>query len=174
VHRKPDVGRTWPVAVPQTSERIRRPFHRQAVAVERESARRLVLALSATRLPAPVQRACAPHRATTVRPPCANLYDAPNFPPPEIPAPAFAVTTTVEFSPAAAGRDGRHSWFTATTTALLVCATPPTSRRLVLLVNNAASQPGAEEHEDAGVDIAEALITLHLTVDAQAVMPLLL
>jgi len=147
--------------------RIRRPFPRLAVAVERESAPRLALARRASGLPAPIQRGRARTR-NDGSPAVRNLYDAPNFLLQKFSRPAFAATTTLEFSPAAAGETaglvvyGYHY-------ALIGLRSTATGRRLVLLVNNAANQPGAEEHEDAGVDIAEASITLHLTVDARAV-----
>jgi beta-xylosidase len=166
VHRKPDVGRTWPVAVPQTSDEFDAP------AIGRQwqwnanpragwfslSARPGFLRLFS--VPAPATR-------NDGSPAVHNLYDAPNFLLQKFPAPAFAVTTTLEFSPAAPGETaglvvyGYHY-------AILGLRRTATGRRLLLLVNNDANQPGAGEHEEAGVDIADAPVTLRLTVDAQA------
>jgi beta-xylosidase len=167
VHRKPDVGRTWPVAVPQTSDEFDAPslgLQWQWNANPHPAWLSLVARPGFLRL----YSAAAPATRNDGSPAVRNLYDAPNFLLQKFPAPAFAATTTLEFSPAAAGETaglvvyGYHY-------ALIGLRSTATGRRLVLLVNNAANQPGAEEHEDAGVDIAEASITLHLTVDARAV-----
>jgi len=94
VHRKPTSGRTWPVAVPQTSDEFGRPFlgcmHRN-----RNPHTRLALARRGVRLPAPIQRAGPPRATTAIAPPCASLYDARIFSSRNFPPPRFAATTTL-------------------------------------------------------------------------------
>jgi beta-xylosidase len=167
VHRKPDVGRTWPVAVPQTSDEFAAPslgLQWQWNANPRAAWFSLRARPGFLRL----YSATAPATRNDGSPAVRNLYDAPNFLLQKFPAPAFDVTTTLEFSPAAAGETAGLVVY-GYAYALLGMRRTVTGRRLVLLVNPAANQPGAEEHEDAGVDLAEAPVTLRLTVDAQAI-----
>jgi beta-xylosidase len=165
-HRKPDVGRTWPISVPRTSDEFDAPslgLQWQWNANPRSgwfslSARQGFLRLRS--VPAPAARNDG---SAAVK----NLYDAPNFLLQKFPAPAFAVTTALEFFPAATGETAGLVVY-GYAYALLGLRSTATGRRLVLLVNNAANEPGAEEREAAGVDLAEGPVMLRATVDAQA------
>ena len=167
VHRKPDVGRVWPVTVPQTSDEFDAPalgIQWQWNANPRDAwlslaARRGFLRLYA--VPVPVTR-------NDGSPALHNLYDAPTFLLQKFPAPAFAVTTALEFAPAGPGETaglviyGCHY-------ALLGVRSAAEGRRLSLIVNDAADKPGSEEQEVAGLDIPAVPVRLRVTVDSQAV-----
>lgn len=167
LHRKPDVGRTWPPAVPQTSDEFDAPLlglQWQWNANPRTTWFSLAARPGFLRLysaPAPAER-------NDGTPAARNLYDAPNFLLQKFPAPSFAVTTTLEFEPAAIGETAGLAVF-GYDYALLGLRRTATGLRLVLIVNTASNQPGAEEREDAGMDVAATSITLRLVVDADAV-----
>ena len=166
-HRKPDVGRTWPISVPQTSDGFDAPslgLQWQWNANPRSgwfslSARQGFLRLCS--VPAPAARNDGSAAV-------GNLYDAPNFLLQKFPAPAFEVTTALEFSPALTGETAGLAVY-GCHYALLGLRSTATGLRLVLLVNNAASEPGAEEREEAGIDLAGGPVLLRVTLDARAV-----
>jgi beta-xylosidase len=167
VHRKPDVGRVWPVAVPQTSDE----FNASSLGLQWQwnaNPRAAWLSLVARPGFLRLYSVAAPSTRNDGSPAGRNLYDAPNFLLQKFPAPAFAVTTTLEFSPAAVGEIAGLAVF-GYHYALLGLRCAGTGRRLVLLVNHDANRPGAEEHEDAGIDLAESPVALRLTVDARAI-----
>ncbi len=168
LHRhKPDVGRAWPVAVPQTSDEFDAPV----LGLQWQwNANPSAAWLSLTARPGFLRLASVPAPATRNdgSPAGRNLYDAPNFLLQKFPAPTFTVTTTIEFSPAAPGETAGLVVY-GYDYALLGLRPTGAGRRLVLLVNRASNQPGAEEQEDAGFDLADSAATLRVTVDPRAV-----
>jgi beta-xylosidase len=166
VHRKPDVGRTWPVCVPQTSDE----FDATSLGLQWQwnaNPRPTWFSLGAR--PGFLRLFSVPAPATrNDGSPCANsLYDAPNFLLQKFSAPAFVVATTLDFFPAAPGETAGLVVY-GYDYALLGLRSTASGRRLVLLVNHSANLPGAEEHEEAGVDISTVPVTLRVTVDASA------
>jgi beta-xylosidase len=134
-HRKPDVGKAPPIAVPATSD----DFGGKAPGLQWQwnanprpewvslSARPGFLRLHSVPVPAPQ-----------------NLYDAPNLLLQKFPAPAFTVTTRLEFTPASEGEAAGlmifgidYAWI-----GVRQAANGPS---LVLAVNRKAQNPGARE-----------------------------
>ncbi len=166
VHAKPNVGRSYPVAVPQTSDEFDGPVlglqwqwnanpQPEWAALD---ARPGFLRLGC--VPAPALRTdgtLAPN----------NRYDVPSLLLQKFPAPAFTVTTALEFAPAAEGEIAGLIIFGFDYAVLGVRRTGD-GLRLVLLVNRTAGRPGAEEHEAAAVDAKEGPVFLRVTVGADA------
>ena len=161
-HDKPNVGKTWPVAAPQTSDEFDAPklgLQWQWNANPRTewaslTARTGFLRLSS--IPAPATR-------NDGLPAPDSIYDAPNFLLQKFPAPNFTVTTSLEFSPAAVGETAGLVVY-GYNYALLGLRRTATGSRLVLIVNAGANTPGAQEHEVAGVDAKEGSIFLRVAV----------
>ena len=166
VHAKPNVGRTYPVAAPQTSDEFAGPA--------------LGLPWQWNANPQPGWAALdarpgflrlasvgAPRTRTDGTPAGNNRYDVPNFLLQKFPAPAFTVTTELEFAPAAEGEIAGLVVF-GYDYALLGLRRTAEGRRLVLLVNQGANRPGAEEHEVAAVDAKDAPLYLRVTVAKDA------
>jgi beta-xylosidase len=166
VHRKPDVGGTWPITVPQTSDE----FDSASLGLQWQwNANPRAAWLSLTARPGFLRLASVPAPAARNdgSPGGRNLYDAPNFLLQKFPAPAFTVTTAIEFSPAAPGETAGLVVY-GYDYALLGLRRTATGRRLVLLVNRTSNQPGAEEHEDGALNLLDGTVTLRVTVDSQA------
>jgi beta-xylosidase len=96
-YRKPDVGRTYPVAVPQTSDE----FNRSALGLQWQwNANPRPEWASLTARPGFLRLACWPESEPF------NLYNAPNLLLQKFPAPAFTVTTRLELVPGTPGGPG--------------------------------------------------------------------
>lgn len=164
--RKPD-GRTGPIAVPQTSDE----FDGASLGLQWQwnanpradwaslDAHPGFLRLASVRVP----------KTRNDGSPAVNtLYDAPNFLLQKFPAPAFTVTTSLQFSPAAEGeRAGLavfgfdYAWIGLRRTA--------SGLRIVYAVNRGANRTGAQEKEIAGADAATSIVFLRVTVEENAV-----
>ncbi len=164
-HRKPNVP-PQAIAVPQTSDefnddQLGRQWQWNAnprAAWSSLTARLGWLRLTAQ--PAPATRndgSPAPH----------SLYDAPNFLAQKFCAPAFTVTTALEFAPAADGETAGLAVI-GYNYALLGLRKDGDRNRLVLLVNVGADKPGAEQAEAARVEIPAGPIFLRVTVNEKA------
>jgi beta-xylosidase len=166
-HRKPGVGREWPVAVPQTSDE----FDGGALGLQWQwnanprpnwaslDARPGFLRL--TSVPAPKER-------NNGEPAVNTLYDAPNFLLQKFPAPAFTVTTSLQFSPAGEGERAGLAVF-GFDYAWIGLRRAAGGLRLVAAVNRGANRPGAQESEIAGVDAAASGVFLRVTVVENAI-----
>ncbi len=165
-HKKPNIARAQPIAVPQTSDEFDAPtlgLQWQWNANPRPtwaslSARPGQLRLAS--IPAPKTR-------NDGTPTPNSIYDAPNFLLQKFPAPEFTVTTALEFSPAADGETAGLTVF-GYNYAVLGLRRSATGLRLVLTINNGANKPGAEEREVAGVDAKAGPVYLRVTVEADA------
>jgi beta-xylosidase len=165
VHAKPNVGKIYPITEPQTSDEFDSGtlgFQWQWNANPRDdwasfSARPGFLRL--TCVPAPNMRSDG-------TPANNSLYDAPNFLLQKFPAPEFAVTTKLEFAPAAGGEIAGLTVF-GYDYALLGLRRTADGLRLVYVVNQGANR-GAEEHEIAGVDTTNSAVYLRVTVNSGA------
>jgi beta-xylosidase len=166
VHAKPDVGRNYPIAAPQTSDE----FDGQTPGLQWQwnanprdnwaslSARSGFLRLAS--VPAPKTR----NDGTSAS---KNLYDAPNFLLQKFPAPEFTVTTRLEFAPAAVGEIAGLTVF-GYDYALLGLRRTAGGLRLVYVVNRSANLPGAEAREVAGVGTTNSQVYLRVTVGGGA------
>ena len=163
VHAKPNVGRSWPVLVPQTSDEFdgaRLGLQWQWNANPRADWASVKARPGFLRLlgvPAPATR-------NDGTPAPNSIYDAPNFLLQKFPAPAFTVTTELEFAPAAAGETAGLAVY-GYDYALLGLRRTAAGSRLVLLVNTEATKPGAEEREVAGLDVKDGPVWLRVAVE---------
>jgi beta-xylosidase len=167
LQRKPNIGRSWPITVPQTSDE----FDSRALALQWQwnaNPRAAWFSLSARPGFLRLYSVPAPATRNDGSPAEANVYDAPNILLQKFPAPAFTVTTAMDFLPAKAGETaglvvyGYHY-------AVLGLRCTPLGKRLVLLVNNNANEPGTQEHEEAGIDVGKSTVILRVSVDSKAV-----
>ena len=158
VHAKPDVGRSYPIAAPQTSDE----FDGQTPGLQWQwnaNPRDGWASLSAR--PGFLRLASVPALKTR------SLYDAPNFLLQKFPAPEFTVTTKLEFSPAAGGEFAGLAVF-GYDYALLGLRSTAGGLRLVYIVNRGANLPGVEEREVAGMDTTNSRVYLRVTVGGGA------
>jgi len=166
VHAKPDVGRSHPIAAPQTSDEFdgQTPgLQWQWNANPRDNWASLSVRSGFLRLasvPAPKTR----NDGTSA---IKNLYDAPNFLLQKFPAPEFTVTTKMEFAPATSGEIAGLTVF-GYDYALLGLRSTAEGLRLVYIVNRGANLPEAEEREVAGVDTTNSRVYLRVTVGGGA------
>jgi beta-xylosidase len=161
VHAKPNVGKTYPITEPQTSDE----FDGQTLGLQWQwnanprdewisfSAHPGFLRLAS--VPAPLTR-------NNGTPATKNIYDAPNFLLQKFPATEFTVTTEMEFAPAADGEIAGLTVF-GYDYALLGLRKTAGGVRLVYVVNSGASR-GAEEREVASVDTKNSPAYLRVTV----------
>ena len=161
-HRKPDVGATYPVAAPQTSDEFGGP----ALGLQWQwsanpgagwaslGARRGFLRLAS--VPAPATR-------NNGAPSPGNIYDAPNLLLQKFPAPEFTATTELEFAPAADGERAGLVVF-GCDYALIGLKRTPAGLRLVYCVNLGANKIGAQETEQTGVDVGSPTVFLRVTI----------
>jgi beta-xylosidase len=166
VHAKPNVGKSYPITEPQTSDE----FDGKTLGLQWQwnanprdewasfSAHPGFLRLAS--VPAPKTR-------NDGTPATKNLYDAPNFLLQKFPAPEFTVTTKLEFAPAAEGEIAGLTIF-GYDYALLGLRRTAAGLRLVYVVNQGANRPGAEEREVAGVDTTNSAAYLRVTVGSGA------
>jgi beta-xylosidase len=167
VHAKPDVGRIYPIAVPQTSDE----FDGKTLGLQWQwNANPRADWASLTAHPGflRLDSVPAPQTRNDGTPATKNLYDTPNFLLQKFPAPAFTVTTKMEFSPAT---DGEFAGLTVFgfDYALLGLRRTDSGLRLVYVVNQGANRPGAEEREVAGVDTTNSAVYLRVTVGEGAI-----
>jgi beta-xylosidase len=165
VHAKPNVGKTYPIAEPQTSDE----FGGKTLGLQWQwnaNSRDDWASLSAR--PDFLRLASVPLPKTRGNGSPANnsLYDAPNFLLQKFPAPEFTVTTALQFSPAAAGEFAGLTVFGFDYARLGLQRTAD-GLRLVYVVNTGANR-GAEEHEFAGVDTTSSAVYLRVTVSSGA------
>jgi beta-xylosidase len=166
VHAKPNVGRTYPITAPQTSDE----FDGKTLGLQWQwnanprdgwasfSARPGFLRLAS--VPAPKTR-------NDGTPATNNIYDAPNFLLQKFPAPEFVATTRLQFAPAAGGEFAGLTVF-GYDYALLGLRRTADGLRLVYLVNQGANR-GAEDREIAGVDTTNSAVYLRVTVGSGAI-----
>ena len=166
VHAKPDVGRSYPIAAPQTSDE----FDGQTPGLQWQwnaNPRADWVSLSARPGFLRLASVPAPKTRNDGTPATKNLYDAPNFLLQKFPAPEFTVTTKLEFSPAVGGEFAGLTVF-GYDYALLGLRSTAGGLRLVYVVNRGANLPGAEEREVAGVDTTNSRVYLRVTVGGGA------
>jgi beta-xylosidase len=161
VHAKPDVGKTYPITAPQTSDE----FDGKTLGLQWQwnanprdewfwlSARPGFLRLAS--VPAPKTRSDG-------TPANQSLYDAPNFLLQKFPAPEFTVTTALQFAPAAEGEFAGLTVF-GFDYAMLGLRKSADGMRLVYVVNQGANR-GAAEREVAGADTTNSAVYLRVTV----------
>ena len=162
-HQKPNVGRAQPIAVPQTSDE----FAGAPLGLQWQwNANPRVDWASLTARPGFLRLASVPAPSTRLdgSPAPNSLYDAPNFLLQKFPAPDFAVTTALQFAPAAEGETAGLAIF-GYDYAVLGLRRTAAGIRLVLLVNQGANKPGGQEREAAGVDARGAPVYLRATVE---------
>ena len=166
VHAKPNVGRTYPFAAPQTSDEFDGP----ALGLQWQwnaNPRPEWAALDARTGFLRLASVCALPTRTNGTPAANNRYDAPNFLLQKFPAPEFTVTTVLQFAPAAEGEIAGLVVF-GFDYAVLGVRRVADGPRLVLRVNRNANRPGTEEHEMAAVDAKDAPLYLRVTVGKDA------
>ncbi|ATC65276.1 glycoside hydrolase [Nibricoccus aquaticus] len=165
-HAKPNVGRTWPVAVPATTDEFNAPkagLQWQWNANPREGWASLTAKAGALRL------ASVPAPATRNDDSAAknSLYDAPNFYVQKFPAPAFTATTVLDFAPVAEGEMAGLAVF-GFNYAVLGLRKQGEQSRLVLLTNIGADAVGAQHRETASAEVPAGPVYLRVTVGADA------
>ncbi len=165
VHAKPNVGRTYPIAAPQTSDE----FDGKTLGLQWQwnanpqadwasfSAHPGFLRLASVRL-------SNTHANGT--PANKSLYDAPNFLLQKFPAPTFTATTRMQFAPAAEGEFAGLTVF-GFDYAVLGLRRNADGLRLVYGVNQGANR-GAEEREAASVNTTNSTVYLRVTVGSGA------
>jgi beta-xylosidase len=166
VHRKPDVGRSWPVATPQTSDE----FADSRLGLQWQwNANPGPEWASLTARPGWLRLASVPAPSTRNdgSPALHNLYDAPNFLLQKFPAPAFTVTTELDFSHLAADETAGLAVF-GYDYALLGVRRTATDTRLVLLINRGAHDSGSQEREVASINLPPGAVYLRVTVNQDA------
>jgi beta-xylosidase len=169
VHRKPDVGRGHPVAVPQTSDEFNGP----GLGLQWQwNANPQPGWASLTARPGFLRLASVP--APTTRndgsPSPNSIYDAPNFLLQKFCAPEFTATTELEFCPSGEGEFAGLAVF-GYDYALLGLRRTEAGSRLVLILNKGANTiPGGEEREAAGVAVPDGPVFLRVTVEKDDAM----
>jgi beta-xylosidase len=166
-HRKPGVGREWPIAVPQTSDEFdvgKLGLQWQWNANPRANwasldARPGFLRLAS--VPAPKNR-------NNGEPAVNTLYDIPNFLLQKFPAPAFTATTSLQFSPAGDGERAGLAVF-GFDYAWIGLRRAEGGLRLVTAVNRGANRVGAQESEIAAAGSASPGVFLRVTVVENAI-----
>jgi len=161
-YRKPNVGRAYPSAQPQTSD----DFDDPALGLQWQwnanprpewfSLQTRPGFLRLANMPLPLTRndgTPAPNSA----------YDAPNFLLQKFPAPEFTATTSLEFASTTVGDTAGLVIF-GYDYAILGLRKTAEGNRLVLTINPGADKPGAEEHEVAGVPVNVGKIYLRVNV----------
>jgi beta-xylosidase len=165
-YKKPNVGGTQPVAVPQTSDEFSAP----KLGLQWQwNANPAPSWASLTAQPGSLRLACVPAPATRNDGSRASssFYDAPNFLLQKFCAPAFTATTVLNFAPAANSETAGLVFF-GFNYAVLGLRRAGDQTRLVLLVSIGADKPGAEHREVASADVRPGPIYLRVTVDDKA------
>ena len=161
-HRKPNVGRPYPSATPQTTD----GFDGPALGLQWQwnANPRPEWASLASR-PGYLRLACvsAPSTRNDLSPGPRTIYDAPNFLLQKFPAPDFTVTTKVEFSPSnEADRAGLAVF--GYDYALLALRRTPAGQFVSFNLNAGADKLGAMEHEVACATVQDGPVYLQVTV----------
>ncbi len=165
-HKKPNVGRTHPVAVPSTSDEFDAP----TLGLQWQwNANPQPGWASLTTKPGSLRLASVPAPATRNdgSPAPDSIYDAPNFLLQKFCAPAFTVTTMLQFAPRSDGETAGLVVF-GFNYAVLGLRRGGGATRLVLRVNLAAQKPGAEDREVANIAVPAGPVYLRVTVDEKA------
>ena len=165
-YRKPNVGRSWPVAVPQTSDE----FDGGTLGLQWQwnaNPQAAWASLAARHGFLRLASVPAPRTRNDGKPAPNSLYDAPNFLLQKFPAPEFIVTTVLQFAPAGEGERAGLVVF-GYDYAFVGLRRSATGLRLFHVVNAGANRPGAEEREVAAVDAKEAPVYLRVTVGPDA------
>ena len=166
VHKKPDVGRNYPIATPQTSDE----FTGKTLGLQWQfNANPRAEWTSFTARPGFLRLATVAAPATRLdgSPAPNSIYDAPNFLMQKFPAPEFSVTTALQFSPASDGETAGLTVF-GYDYAVLGLRRVAGANRLVLLVNREATKPGNEEKIAATLETKESAVFLRVTVGTDA------
>ena len=165
-HKKPNVGRSYPVAVPQTSDEFDEP--KPGLQWQWNANPRADWA-SLTAKPGSLRLAALPAPATRNdgSPSPNSIYDAPNFLLQKFSAPEFSATTVLDFSPEA---DGETAGLTVYgyDYAVLGLRRAGAETKLVLRVNLDANKPGTQERETASMAAPAGPVYLRVTVDAKS------
>jgi beta-xylosidase len=161
VHAKPNVGKTYPIAAPQTSDE----FDVGTLGLQWQwNANPRDEWFSFSTHPGFLRLASVPLPKTRSNGSPANnsRYDAPNFLLQKFPAQQFTVTTLLQFAPAAEGEFAGLTvfGFDYAGVGLLKAAG---GLRLVYIVNQGANR-GAEEREVAGMDNTNSIVYLRVSV----------
>jgi beta-xylosidase len=161
VHAKPNVGKTYAITEPQTSDE----FDGNALGLQWQwnanpqdnwaSLNANFGFLRLASVPAPKMRIAG-------TPATNNIYDAPNFLLQKFPATEFTVTTELQFAPAANGEFAGLTIF-GYDYAMLGLRKTADGLRLVYVVNSGANR-GTEEREVASVDAKSSTAYLRVTV----------
>ena len=166
VHKKPNIGRPQPVAVPQTADE----FTATTLGLQWQwnanprpawaslAARQGFLRLAS--VPAPATR-------NDGTPSPQSIYDAPNFLLQKFGAPTFTATTVLEFAPTTEGETAGLVVF-GYNYAVLGLRRTGGATKLVLRVNLDANQPGSREREVASLAAPAGPVYLRVTVDTKA------
>ena len=166
VHKKPNVGRSYPIAAPQTSDE----FSAEQLGLQWQwNANPRAKWASLSKQPGFLRLASVPAPSTRnngARSPN-SLYDAPNFLLQKFPAPEFVATTCLKFSPEASGEFAGLVVF-GFDYALLGLRQTDAGLKLVYRVNQKANQPGNEEREIASVNASAPLVYLRVNVRSDA------
>ena len=166
VHTKPDVGRSYPIETPQTSDEFDAP----ALGLQWQwNGNPQPNWFSLTARPGFLRLGCMP--ALTKRnagaPVVDNLYDVPSLLLQKFAAPEFTATTELSVSPVGTGDSAGllvfgydYAWvgLRRTTDGL----------RLVCMINREAKPPAAREQESEGLEVKDSTICLRVTVDKNA------
>jgi beta-xylosidase len=167
VHKKPDVGRTYPIAVPAMSDEFDKPaagLQWQWNANPRDDWASLVANPGSLRLAS----VPAPSTRNDGTPALSSLYDAPNFYLQKFPAPTFTATTVLNFAPAADGEMAGLTVF-GYNYAVLGLRKTGDATKLVLVTCLSAEKPGARPREIASADVPAGPVYLRVSVEAGAV-----
>ncbi len=161
-HRKPDVGKSYPVAVPATTDE----FDQGRLGLQWQwnaNPKPGWMSLKARRGWLRLQSVPCPATRNEGGSATGSVYDAPNFLLQKFPAPTFTVTTALDFAPKAEGEFAGLAVF-GFDYALLGVRRHGDRQQLVLRVNSGANRPGAQERESATVDLPTGRVELQVTV----------
>jgi beta-xylosidase len=165
VHVKPNVGKTYLITTPQTSDEFNGGtlgLQWQWNANPRNDWASLIARPGFLRLAS----VTAPKTRGNGLPTSNSLYDAPNFLLQKFPATEFTVTTALQFAPAAEGEFAGLAVF-GFDYALLCLRRTADGSHLVYIVNQGANR-GAEEREVASVAAKSSSAYLRVTVSSGA------
>lgn len=166
IHKKPNVGRTYPIDAPQTSDEFNAP--KLGLQWQWNANPRTDWA-SLSAKPGSLRLTCVPAPATRNdgSPSPNSIYDAPNFFLQKFPAPEFTATTVLEFSPETDGETVGLTVF-GYNYAVLGLRHSGTETKLVLRVNIGANKPGMQERETASVSVPSGPVYLRVTVNSKS------
>ena len=165
-HKKPNVGRTYPIETPQASDE----FDAAVLGLQWQwNGNPQPNWVSFVARPGFLRLSClpAPEKRSSGAPASDTLYDMPSLLLQKFPAPEFTVTTELEFSPVGDGETAGllvfgydYAWIGLQRTA--------SGLRLICAVNKEANRPGAREQENEGLDVKDSKVHLRVTVEQTA------